>query len=452
MEHETPISLSSSVFNNVDKSICILYVPYGCKSTYENAEVWKDFQNIIEYEPDTDLSAYDNVVYIEGTEALVGQQVRLSLKMNNTLAITAFQCDVYLPNGVTAAKNENGRYQMDVSSERNTTGQIDYSKCTYLQSDDCLRFLCYSSENYTFSDNEGEVAYLIVDIDPNIEEGTYPLILKNIEITDGNLNAHLVTYVKTTLTVSSYTIGDANNDGRVSVTDLTAIVSHIMGTTPANFIEKAADVNSDGRISVTDLTGVVNIILHGSEAATAKTRNDAATKYTIINGNDVTASTNEEFIVAVNISGNYAYSGYQFDITLPEGLKVKDVSGQTTSSDLFNSRLIGDNTLRVLCLSTTGETSEGSVVNLTLLADHEGTYNIDIDNAIVSANASEYTMSKSSFLVDIDSEATGISTLGDEASGNAVVYDLTGKKLMGNGNISSLQKGIYIVNGKKVTK
>ena len=456
-ESEKPISISNYVFQQVDKSICTLFVPKGSKLAYENAVVWNEFEHIVEYgeeEPDTDLSAYDNVVYIEGTEVLVGQQVRLSLKMNNTIAPTGFQCDVYLPDGVTATQDEDGFYLMDISTERTTKKKTDYSNSA-MQSDGGLRFMCSSTKSYTFSGNEGEVAYLMVDIDSNIEEGTYPLILKNIEISDANSNAYRVSYVKTTLAISSYTLGDANNDGSIGVSDFTAIANYIMGTPPASFVEKAADVNVDGVISVSDLTGEANIILYGTvtpNASYAKARDEATAKYASFGAKDVTAATDKEFTVAVSINGNYAYSGYQFDVALPEGMTVKDVYGQRKATDVFMSGMIDDNTLRVLCASTMGETTESSVVYLTLEAESAGTYSMDIDNAIVSANSSTYTMSNSSFLVSIDNDATGISDLGDEASRNDMVYDLTGRKLMSNGSKSSLQKGIYIINGHKITK
>ncbi|MFA5046217.1 MAG: leucine-rich repeat domain-containing protein [Paludibacter sp.] len=47
----TPIDLSStgSVFNNVNKSTCTLYVPSGSKSLYNVANQWKDFTNILEF-------------------------------------------------------------------------------------------------------------------------------------------------------------------------------------------------------------------------------------------------------------------------------------------------------------------------------------------------------------------------------------------------------------------
>lgn len=46
----TPVNLSTSstVFGDVNKSTCTLYVPYGATSLYSSANQWKDFLNIIE--------------------------------------------------------------------------------------------------------------------------------------------------------------------------------------------------------------------------------------------------------------------------------------------------------------------------------------------------------------------------------------------------------------------
>lgn len=40
-----------SVFEGVDKSTCVLYVPYGCLDKYREAPVWGDFVHIVEMEP-----------------------------------------------------------------------------------------------------------------------------------------------------------------------------------------------------------------------------------------------------------------------------------------------------------------------------------------------------------------------------------------------------------------
>ena len=41
----------SYVFASVDKTNCILYVPYGAKETYASTKGWSDFENIVEMAP-----------------------------------------------------------------------------------------------------------------------------------------------------------------------------------------------------------------------------------------------------------------------------------------------------------------------------------------------------------------------------------------------------------------
>lgn len=58
--------------------------------------------------------------------------------------------------------------------------------------------------------------------------------------------------------------GDVNNDGVVSVADISATASYILGIVPKGFSKKAADSNNDGIISVSDLSLVANTILGNS--------------------------------------------------------------------------------------------------------------------------------------------------------------------------------------------
>lgn len=56
--------------------------------------------------------------------------------------------------------------------------------------------------------------------------------------------------------------GDANGDGKVTITDAVGIVNKILGNPSTQFHEPAADVNHDYEITITDAVGVVNIILN----------------------------------------------------------------------------------------------------------------------------------------------------------------------------------------------
>ena len=53
--------------------------------------------------------------------------------------------------------------------------------------------------------------------------------------------------------------GDTNGDGKVNVTDVTALVNMILGVIPKD--EARADINGDGKVNVSDVTALVNIIL-----------------------------------------------------------------------------------------------------------------------------------------------------------------------------------------------
>ncbi len=62
--------------------------------------------------------------------------------------------------------------------------------------------------------------------------------------------------------------GDVNRDGSVSITDVTALVSIILGkdsTETINYDHDAADVNTDTEITIADVTSLVNIILGKNE-------------------------------------------------------------------------------------------------------------------------------------------------------------------------------------------
>ena len=54
-------------------------------------------------------------------------------------------------------------------------------------------------------------------------------------------------------------IGDVNGDGKVNVSDVTALVNMILGVVEKN--EIAADLNGDGKVNVSDVTMLINIIL-----------------------------------------------------------------------------------------------------------------------------------------------------------------------------------------------
>ena len=56
-------------------------------------------------------------------------------------------------------------------------------------------------------------------------------------------------------------LGDANNDRRVNIADITAVINKISGRQSTRFIQQNVDFNNDGKITEVDITPLINIIL-----------------------------------------------------------------------------------------------------------------------------------------------------------------------------------------------
>ena len=59
----------------------------------------------------------------------------------------------------------------------------------------------------------------------------------------------------------TFMLGDVNCDGKVDVSDVSTLVSKILGEEPTQFNPDAANVNADQVLDVSDVTSLVSIIL-----------------------------------------------------------------------------------------------------------------------------------------------------------------------------------------------
>lgn len=57
-------------------------------------------------------------------------------------------------------------------------------------------------------------------------------------------------------------LGDVNNDGQLNITDVSLLISIVLGTPPAEYNETNADVNQNGIINITDVTLLIQIVLN----------------------------------------------------------------------------------------------------------------------------------------------------------------------------------------------
>ena len=61
--------------------------------------------------------------------------------------------------------------------------------------------------------------------------------------------------------VQDYLTGDVNNDGKVSIDDVTALINYLLSGNTSAINLAAADANIDGKCNIEDVTTLINILL-----------------------------------------------------------------------------------------------------------------------------------------------------------------------------------------------
>lgn len=405
---------------------------------------------------DTDISTIDNTLYIENFEARPGSQTTVSIKMKNTGDVQGFQFKLYLPDGMTVAKDADGDYDVQLSTARTTSKRTDLFQYA-LQTDGSMMVVCTSSKAYTFSGTDGEVAVIKVDVADSLKSGDYPIILKGIVMADLDGTRHACDYVKSTVTLASFTPGDVNNDGYVDVVDVSALLNHILGAAVPVFNEAAADFNGDGFVDVVDASQIAKFLLNGG-AASAKGFGAMLSEPGVCSL--YAAQQPGKGLVDVSIcNGGTPFSAWQMDVTLPEGVSLCGVSLNGGRMDAATPHLlaynrIGGNLYRVAFVSLDGTSfsgSDGVVVTLQLGCDgvsRPGMGGVEFGNILLSSECRPVHVADATGLVDL-STVTAIDGVKAEAGTNAAVYSLSGKQVGRGSARRALPGGVYIVNGKK---
>ena len=396
---------------------------------------------------DTDISTMSNAIYIENFHAGIGKQVVVSIKMKNSDPIRGYQCDLYLPTGMTFALDANNNPIAKISGDRTTTEYHSLTKS--IQSDGCLRLLCNASEVHYFSGNDGEVAQVTVNVASTMEAGAYAISLRNIKMgaTSKPEEGTNIDEIVSTVTVaiqnydvlldenSTDAIEDANG---VTVKVMRTIKAGNWSTIVLPFAMTEAQVKTafGDDVQLGDFTGydttkegdeVVGITVNFDDV----TAIEANHPYIIKVSDKVTEFTVDG--VTIEPEDNPSVS---FGTTTGKGKNAvyhpKDFNGTYVADfDFYN-----DATSYPLFLS--GNKFYYATDKTMHMKAFRAYFDFDDYLAEAEGTTSRVTM-------NFNSEASGINDTNHETTTNNRYYDLQGRRI---GN-SQLKKGLYIRNGKK---
>ena len=268
------------------------------------------------------------------------------------------------------------------------------------------------------------------------EAGEYPIVVSGAEAQN-----YEITFVDGTLTVENYLLGDVNGDGKINVLDIVKIVSYIMGSPTQPFIEKAAHHNDDGVINVLDLVKEVSLVLAQGSTPSAGAKATKTQSTSTLPAVMITDEGQNKLSIGVDDSRQFIVT--QFVMETTSGIKINDITSD--DNHVVAYREVAENRYAVVCYSMTNAPfkSNNSIINVI----YSGKGHITVSDAIlVDEQENEVNFgSATSGLV------TGINYL--NAENMPVDIYTVGGKLVKKAATSTkgLPKGIYIVNGQKVT-
>lgn len=192
-----------------------------------------------------------NVVSAKEAVGRNGGKIIVPVELKNEKEVYQFQCDVIVPEGISLDA-------IKASSIRANSHTAEMSKVE----DNHYRITMINAQSVPFTGNSGELLKIVLNVSETILEGDYDLRLTDVILSDKNYVDINVPYCISNLSIdNSANVGDVNNDGKITVTDVMLLVDYILELNTVPITDIVADVNGDGKVTVTDVQLLVDIIL-----------------------------------------------------------------------------------------------------------------------------------------------------------------------------------------------
>ncbi|MBR3530543.1 MAG: hypothetical protein IKN83_04175 [Bacteroidaceae bacterium] len=255
----------------------------------------------------TDISTLDNAIYVESQTVEAGSQVVLSVKLKNSISVRDFQFSLYLPEGMSFAKDDEGWCLAELTPTR-LSGMKTFEAA--IQEDGSLLVLCYSLRSYVFSGTDGEVCTITINVDENITPGNHTASIKNIELTETSSTSIMLNEVNFTLKV-----------GGETVTAPLALSCDQKGSVEVNGVVVTAD-NKAVNVASNAPSTFVFTPNEGNTLAMVKLNGEDVTSEVVNNSLTLTIPEGSYMMVAFDSSGG---TGSSLDVNQDGYVDISDV-------------------------------------------------------------------------------------------------------------------------------
>ena len=344
-----------------------------------------------------------------------GETLVIPVSMENVDEITAFQTDLYLPNGFELLKDGDD-YMVTLSDRKGR----DHVIMTNDAPDGAVRILSYSPTLKTFKNNEGELFYITVKV-PDDADGNYRIEFNNTILTTIDEDEVHALNAFNNIKVFAYIMGDVDASGEITVADVVQTARYILNYNPEPFIFDAADINGDGKITITDVVKIAHLVLDQDydEPAQLMTRGNSSERM------DGEMSQNE---VAITLENDKEYTAFQLDLTMPEGMTASDFALAERASGLgLMVKDRGNGKMRVVGYAADLKTIKGNDGSV-LTFDVAGEGEILVDG-IQLVTIEGQTVRPNGFTIDKNNATTVNESVAGKTIAQVEYFNLAGQRV-----------------------
>ena len=381
----------------------------------------------------------EDMVHASDIVAEPGEQFPSDILFHNLDgSYTSLQFDLRLPSGITIAGDASGLPAAVFNQQRSQSA--NHTAVVNRLSDGLYRFVIYSPTNALFTGADGPVLSISINVSPAVSKGSYAASVGNVVACDSYMHTRDIRGCEFNVGIVSdkTLLGDADNNGRVDGDDVNTIMQYVMNAAPASFIFKLADVDSDGIIDVADAALTNDIILHTSGA-------DRHIVPTDINDDDMLVVSPSARGINLKLNNTTCCKALQMDVILPAGVDITDVvpSDKRIGGFTVCSSQISGGQYRLAFYSADGRNIELGEGTLAELVTSQQVAGARISRVVVLTS----DLRKTSLADVFYKVPSAIDEVTLEHRTDDRIYTLSGIRL--NKPLGQLDKGIYIVNGKK---
>ena len=209
-------------------------------------------------------------IYIDNFSIEAGETKQVSIKMTNSQTWSAFQLEMYLPAGLTMAKDDRGRLRYSANPDRSDGHTFTFSDRDNGQ----YNAVYYSINSYGIIGNSGEIVSFYVTAAQDFS-GTATINLKEVYVSDNAGNMTKIDDTSCTVTSSGTPHSDLATGIRVDLTSAKMMGGFMMSlyatVEPATAVQKVAWSSSNKAVATVDAKGRITAVAPGAATITATT-------------------------------------------------------------------------------------------------------------------------------------------------------------------------------------